>query len=148
VNTADSTNQKVLYTPRQIYAASFLGSPLCAAWFLRKNFLATSNPGLASKTTWRAIVLTTALLVVGYFLPERFPNFVLPLLYSFLIYQYALSIFGKPVKDHLDRGGTKGSWWEVLGVSIVSLIAIFAVAIVVLYALDLFGLLPKDSSGA
>jgi hypothetical protein len=140
MDTASSMNPKVLYTSRQICLASFLGSPLAAAWFLRKNFIALNSPGLAYKTIWRAVFLTVAIVIVGYFVPENFPNSFIPLIYTALIYAYARGIFDERVKTHLAQGGTKGSWWEVVGIGIVGLVLVFAIAFALVYGFGLFGL--------
>jgi hypothetical protein len=148
MSQTDSTSHGTAYTPRQVYVAAFLGTPLAAAWFVRKNFLLAGAPARASTAMWRGIVLTTAVFVLAYFLPERTPNILLPLAYSVLIYIYAQSVFDKPVKLHLESGGRRGSWWEVIGIGIATMALVVILAFAVIYLLATIGIVTVDASDA
>ena len=118
-----------LYSPRQIALAAFLGSPLAAGWFCRKNFLTLQDKQRATRSLWMGIGTTVALLAVSFFLSEHFPKVLVPALYTAAIYQYASMVFDAPFKKHIRDGGTQGSWWAVVGASIGALLLIFGALI-------------------
>lgn len=140
--TNPSAGHVVLYTPRQIYVASFLGSPAAAAWFMALNHRAVSQTKEQRQMLILGGVATVAVFVVAFFLPERTPNIMWPLAYSIGIYYFAHARFGDTVTKHLAEGGQRGSWWRVLGVSLLFLLGIFAVLFVVI------GLLPALLPGS
>jgi hypothetical protein len=55
---------------------------VAAVYFLLGNFRALDNPVAARKTLWWGIAFNIALVAVMSFLPTRFPNYVIPLAYS------------------------------------------------------------------
>jgi hypothetical protein len=132
---APVTTEK-LYTFQQIALASFLGSFLAAGWFFGKNYAALGEP----EKKWPALAIgfaaAVAAGVIGYFLPDRVPNVVAGLACYWATRTYAEMKFGKIVAAHLAAGGPKGSWWVVVGVSLLFLIAfvgVFAVVFVVFF---------------
>jgi len=105
-----------LFSPRQIYAASALGSPLAAAWFVVRNHQRLAQP----EQVHRAVVLGLAatVVVVALALPEHAPHLAWPFLYSVATYGYARRRFGAPAAAHYANGGRRGSWLRVVGVSL------------------------------
>jgi hypothetical protein len=78
---AISPNAK-LYTPAQVRVGSFIGGPIAAAYLLWENFrVLDREPEARAALAWGAafVVFLMALLP---FLPTRFPNSLIPLLYS------------------------------------------------------------------
>lgn len=95
-SVADVVSAGRLYSPGQIFAASFLGSPIAAAWLVHRNFKAL-NPELRSlRTLWLGLAASVAVFVAAFYLPKHFPNALLPLAYSFAIYQCASFLFKTP----------------------------------------------------
>ena len=129
-----SSGSGALYSPRQIFVASFLGSPIAAAWFIHRNFMTLGNESRALRTLWLGLAATAAVIVVALYLPNRFPNAVLPLAYSIAIYQYALFLFKGAYNKHLTEGGRKGSWWVVIGVGLLAVLALAGVAFAIAFA--------------
>jgi hypothetical protein len=122
-------SQAALFTPRQIYAASFLGSPIAAAWFISRNFHALSSHDSQKKALWLGVVATVAAMIVAFILPSKTPNVVWPIAYSAAIYFYAEHLFGTAVKSHLQGGGRRGSWWHVVGVSALCFVTLLAMLV-------------------
>lgn len=58
---------------------------------------------------------------------RRTPNLVLPLACVFIARTYADMNFRKIIGTHLAAGGRQGSWWLVVGVSLLFALAIVAV---------------------
>ena len=141
-SVADVVSAGTLYSPQQIFAASFLGSPIAAAWFIHRNFKTLNTESRGLRTLWLGLAATIALLVVAFYLPKHFPNALLPLAYSFAIYQYASFLFKASYQQHLAAGGREGSWWRVIGVSVLALLTLMGVLFVI--ALAAPGLFPDE----
>ena len=137
---ADVVSAGTLYSPRQIFAASFLGSPIAAAWFVHRNFMTLNPESRGLRTLWLGLAATVAVFVVAFYLPKHFPNALLPLAYSFAIYQYALFLFKTSYHQHLAAGGRTGSWWRVIGVSLLALLTLMGVLLAIAFAAP--GLFP------
>jgi putative effector of murein hydrolase len=94
----------------------------------------------ALRTLWLGFAATLVVFVVAFYLPNRFPNVLFPLAYSFAVYQYALFLFKRRYDKHLTDGGRVGSWWIVIGVSLLALLTLFGILFATVLALPgLFG---------
>jgi len=131
---ADVVSTGTLYSPQQIFAASFVGSPIAAAWFIHRNFMTLGQESRGLRTLWLGLAATVIVFVATFFLPKQFPNVVLPLAYSFAINQYALSLFKASYAAHITAGGRKGSWWRVIGVSLLALLTVLGVLFAIVLA--------------
>lgn len=130
-----------LYTHQQIGLAAFLGSFLAAGWFYGQNLAALGQP---EKKLWALGIGFLATLVaggIGAVLPDKVPGIVTSLLVYLAARSYAEMKFGKTVAAHLAAGGLKGSWWVVVGVSLLFLLALIAL-IVVIFMVFFRDLLP------
>jgi hypothetical protein len=115
-----------IYSPKQVLAGSFLGGPVAAIYFLRRNFQALGNPDAARKTFWWGIVFNIAVAAVMPLLPDRFPNYVLPLAYSWAAHGIAAS---KQLSKEMIASSPEFSFasnWRVVGLAIVFLVATVA----------------------
>lgn len=121
----------VLYSPRQIQVASLLGSPAAGAWFISRNYRAMSQPAKVRESLILGGVATCAALLIGFLFPGRTPHSALPFFFSLVIYYYARHLFGSLYGDHIMAGGQRGSWWRVLGISLLIPIALFGVLLLV-----------------
>jgi hypothetical protein len=115
-----------LYSPGQIALAAFLGSPLAACWFWSRNYQRLGQPSSSTQCLIWGTVGTIALLAISFFLPERFPNQVIPMGYTFGLLQAARQVHGSIVTKHLSAGGRLGSWWAVVGISLLILVFVLA----------------------
>lgn len=121
-----------LYSPRQLAIAAFLGSPLAAAWFAAANFKALAQPAQARLILYWGVGLLAVVTIVSFLLPDGVPNSVLPIAYSMGVYYSAKNRFEEAVRLHLASGGKLGSWWRVVGVSLlVSLVLVLVLVVVV-----------------
>src|SRR5689334_12342096 len=94
-----------LYTPDQHFLASFLGSPIAAAWIAAANYRVLGRQRAARDVIVWGAIATAVILVISYALPERFPNIVVPLAYSVLVRSLAQQRFGSVVREHRAAGG-------------------------------------------
>jgi hypothetical protein len=115
-----------MFSRRQIAVSTFLGSPLAAGWLFRQNYLALGDEGRATRALWLGLGATIAVLVIAFELPKGFPNELLPLGYIAAIDWYAWAQFRGRYDKYLADGGRKGSWWTVVCVSLVALLAVIA----------------------
>lgn len=132
------TNQ-ILYSPKQVAIASFIGSPVAACWFFAKNYRQLGNPQKATQCLVWGIVGTVVVLFVAFQLPDRFPNQIIPLAYSFGLLQASKRVHGSLVEQHLSAGGKLGSWGGGIGVSFLFLLLVVALVFGILL------LLPGES---
>ena len=124
-----------LYSPRQIALAAFLGTPIAAAWFIRVNHFGFGDEQAARRSIWVGLAATIGVFALAFVLPDRFPDALLPALYTAAIHWYASAVFGPRFDKHISDGGPRGSWWFVVGVSLITVLAVLGAAIGVLFAL-------------
>jgi hypothetical protein len=123
METTEPPIQK-LYSPGQIALAAVLGSPLAACWFFACNFRELGQPKTAKHYLIWGGIGTAVLLVIAFFLPDRFPNSILPIAYTAGLFQAAKQLHGTTVARHISAGGRLGSWWSVVGISLLCLILV------------------------
>ena len=123
----DPTLAARLFSPRQIGMAALAGSPLAAGWLFRRNEYALGRPEAAGRWLWRMVAATAAVLVVSFFLPDRFPPFIIPFAYSYGLRAAARNLYDVPISESLAHGGARQSWWTVAGISLVCLVIVLGV---------------------
>src|SRR4051812_35538525 len=77
-------NKTPIYSPKQIFAGSFLGGPIALVYFLRNNFQRLGNNTVAAQTLLWGVLFNIIILAAIPFLPKHFPNYVIPLAYSWI----------------------------------------------------------------
>ena len=83
-------DKRKLYSQRSIAIATFFGGPVAAGYLVKKNYNALNQPE-NGRTAFIIGVIATILLFLGLFLlPEsiidRFPNKLIPAVYTGIIY--------------------------------------------------------------
>jgi heme exporter protein D len=132
-NTKGLLPSSRFYTSRQIYVASFLGSPLAAAWFMACNWTALGDELRALRFLWLGFGATIVAMAVAFILPDQTPHIFWPLLYSIAIYQWAKVLFDRPFAQFISNGGVRGSWWAVVGISVLALVVVLGMISAALY---------------
>ena len=134
--TTDAVRQSVrLYSPQQVAAAAFLGTPIAAAWLFASNFSALGDRRGRQRALAWGLIGTVAILAVSFVLPERFPNLVLPMAYTMGIRELAKLVHGPAFKSHLAAGGPRQSNWRVLGIGLAGLVIAGSVVLAVAFVL-------------
>jgi hypothetical protein len=118
-----------LYSPNQVGVAAFLASAFAGAWLMAANFRALGQPVKARNALWAGLGATILTIALGFILPDKFPNVVLPLGVTFAIRAMAERYFTAELKEHLDAGGEQRSWWRVVGISLLIVTVLFGVAL-------------------
>ena len=111
----------------QVSLATFFGAPIAGALLMCMNYKALGHAKAAQQSLTVGIVGTTILLVVGFFLPDNFPNLVLPIASLFAVQQWYKQGQEEIFKTHVANGGQKGSWGTTIGISLLCLVLILAV---------------------
>ena len=124
-----------LYSPGQIGLATFLGAPIAGCWLLAANYAALGKRDARRRTLIYGALGTIVMLAIAYFLPEHFPNVVLPAVYTVTLRGVAEREQGKLFNAHVQGGGRKHSSWRAAGIGLVWLAAILAACTLVLLLL-------------
>jgi len=130
-----------IYTPFQVRLASFLGGPIAAVYTLHQNYSRFENPVRAKQTLWFGIGFCLLLTAALPFLPDKFPQQILPLIYSLAAGAIANSY--QLTKDSIKTSDkyARHSGWNVTVVTIISFICFCAVAFPFILLLDHFGVI-------
>jgi hypothetical protein len=129
-----------LYTPLQIRLGSFLGGPIAAVHFLRENFRVLGKVAEARTALVWGVAFIVGLMVLLPFLPDHFPNYVVPLLYSFAAGSVAEK--WQLPKQSIIASGIYGvqSNWRVFGFALLAMIAFLVILLAELFGLNALGL--------
>jgi hypothetical protein len=73
------------FSPGQGALGTFLGGPLAGTYYVRANYLAMGQPKRAWQATVYGIVASLGILALLPFLPEKLPNFIVPLAYAITV---------------------------------------------------------------
>jgi hypothetical protein len=138
VTLASESTPAAVFSPRQIALAAFIGTPLAACLFFRRNYLALGDELRAARALWVGLAATVVVFAIASVLPEGFPNALLPILYTAAADLYASAQFRTRYDKYLADGGRKGSWWIVVGVSLLALLVIIGVLFAVVATMQTF----------
>lgn len=123
-----------LYTVGQLTLAAFLGSIFASAWLAWSNFKALGQPQKARQVLWWGAIAAVVGLGIAMILPDAVPNIAMPLATVFLVRGLAIRHFERILVDHFKAGGTKRSWWPVVGIGILSAVLLVAFGMLVMAA--------------
>ena len=115
-----------LYSPKQIGVAAFLGSPVAAGWFFRCNERVLGRPGAGARWFWGLAAGTAAVIAISFFLPAKFPPYIIPFAYTLGLRGAAKNLYELALAALLANGGAQGSWWTVVGIGLLALIVVLA----------------------
>ena len=134
---ASGRQQGRLYSPLQIAAAAFVGSPLAASWLFARNFSVLGDHQASRRAHVFGMLATMVVLAVAFVLPERFPAPVLPMAYTFGIRELAKQRFETVFQSHVAAGGERQSNWFVLGIALCGLALVIGFGMTSLYLVSL-----------
>ena len=133
--TTDKPVVRRLYSPRQIYVAAFIGSPVAACWCFSRNFRQLGARDTAEHwLIWGcggSFILVALLCLLPF--AQQLPHYIIPIAYSLAFYGVARWVHGDAVTQHVSAGGRLASWWVVIGISLLFLIGEFGLLLVILY---------------
>lgn len=110
-----------LYSPRQVAAAAFLGTPIAGCWLLARNYIVLGKPGLARRSLIWGLLSTIAICALAAVLPAWFPRPALPMAYTISLQELAKQVQGRDISAYLAGGGQRRSNWGVVAVGLAGL---------------------------
>ncbi len=113
-----------LYSPWQVAIGALLASPMGGCLFLAWNYGEMGRPEAKRQALTGGVVSTAFVFGLVLFLPENFPNLVVPMVYTLTIQFIANRSQGLAYAQHIEGGGAPHSWWRVLGISLATLVAV------------------------
>jgi hypothetical protein len=130
-----------LYSPMQVAVGSFIGGPFAAVYVLWQNFRALGEEPEAKWTLIWGVVFVAAVFAILPMLPEKFPNYVLPVIYSLgaRLVAERFHLTKQAIKQS-DRYGFQSNW-NVVGIGVVFLLAFIVLAVGFVLGLDEFGVI-------
>ncbi len=122
-----------IYTSTHVIVASFIGGPFVGVYMIGQNFKTLGNKSAAIKT-WLIGTSISFLMLVGFiFLPTQItkyiPSFLIPMLYSIVLFSFTKSYQEKNIKEYL-KEGKQASWVGTIALSILSLIVTLGIILV------------------
>jgi len=102
----ETTTQKI-YKEKAIWVGTFLGGPLVAGYLISENFKVFDQHEKARKA-WIYSIIVTAIVFGGVFLiPDnvKVPNQIIPLIYTFIAYQFVQIYQKAKITTHINAGG-------------------------------------------
>lgn len=128
-----------MFSPVQAGVAAFLGGPLAATYVLRKNFLALGSADRARKTMTWGLLLTALIVLLLPFIPDRFPNIALSIVYLVATNQVVRNY--QLTKNQIVESGryTFQSNWLVFLVIVLAILLLIVVVVPYVMALEAIG---------
>ena len=122
-----------LYSKKAIGIATFIGGPLAAGYMIRQNYINLNNFRDGNRALTIGIVTTILLFGSLFLLPEsimdKVPNYVLPAIYTGIIFLIVERVQGFALNQHKEEGKEFYSGWQTAGVGFASL-AILVIGVV------------------
>lgn len=122
---------KKLFSQRAISIATYIGGPAAAGYLVKKNYEAFDQPEKGKKSFIIGII-STILMFAGIFsIPEhiidKVPNFLIPAIYTGIIYRIVEKIQGKWLNEHKKSGGEFYSGWKATGIGAIFMVIILPI---------------------
>jgi hypothetical protein len=114
---AVTTPEKV-FSPNQIAAASFLGSPVAGGALMAINHRLEGDRTRSTNTLLYCVIGTLVLMLVQMSLPEEVPPIIWPLLNAAIMKLVADRTTGEAYARHLENGAVTQSNWLVAGLGL------------------------------
>lgn len=127
-------NEKKFYSQKAIGIATYFGGPLAAGYLMKKNYEKLGEEGNAKKALVIGIISTVFLLFCIFLIPEDFnskiANFIIPAIYTAIIYLIVEKKLGKILRKHKESGGEFYSGWNAALVGFISSVIIIVGVVV------------------
>jgi hypothetical protein len=118
----DDTRCGKLYSINQAVLAALVGGPLGGAILLAQNYRRLRAPNYAHLALVFGLMATAALVPVAFSLPERVPQFALPVAYAVAFRLLMGWLQGEQIRTRIAAGVMRHSWWRVAGLTLLAVI--------------------------
>ncbi|MGB7784581.1 MAG: hypothetical protein WBL27_00640 [Salinimicrobium sp.] len=123
------TKDLKFYSAGSIHRGTFLGGPIIAGYLISENYKALEKYREAKIALCLGISVTIALFAFLFLLPEslmeKFPNFLLPLIYTGITALIVERTMGRMLFKHKEHNNSFYSVWRVVGISVIPLLIFF-----------------------
>ena len=128
-----------LFSPTQITVATFVGGPLATTYMVKENYRAMGMPQAQKNSCIYGALITLLIFTIAWFLPENFPNMVLPMAYTALAFYWVEK--NQLTREQIEQQAQFEfqSNGQVFGISIVSLL----ITLVIIFGV-VFMFMPMD----
>ena len=121
-----------LYSEAVIGVGTFFGGPLAGGYFASENFRALGDTAKMRNTWLITLGFMAVLLAFIFAIPaSQHMGVALPVAYTFGIRYLVKQYQGPQLEKHTASGGEMHSGWRALGVVVASLLAFFAIVMLV-----------------
>lgn len=124
-----------LYTPVQVFLATFLGSPLAGGWLIAANYKALGRHDAQLKCLLAGVIATLVSIAAALFLPDTIPGLLIPAALAAATQQVASKLQGEQIEHHLSTGGKKHSVWRVVGVALLAIVVALVLVLATVFVL-------------
>ena len=138
-------SKTLIYSPRQIFAAAFLGGPLAGAWVLSRNYARETHYRQRRLALAVGVVATLAILPIAFYVSDKLPHYIGPLLIGFCFYYFAAPRFVESTEPPVAFYRGWRTWLKILVVVICSIAIMFVLmfALYIIYGLLFPSPLPR-----
>lgn len=123
-----TTNLTKFYSQRAISTATFFGGPLAAGILIRQNFINSGKDEYGKYALYIGIFSTILLFAILFSIPEqiinKIPSFIIPAIYTGIIYLIVEYYQGQTLKNHKEKHGQFYSGWKAAGIGAICTIFI------------------------
>lgn len=125
------------YTIPQVLFGVLMGGPLAGVFMMRKNFFEMGDEDKASAMGFWGLLAIFPFLFLVIILPENVPGFVVQAL-SCAVFAGLTTSFQKEAIHAMEKAGVtqRFTHWRMIGVSIVSVVVTFMIAIVIVLGIE------------
>ncbi len=127
-------NKKInykLYTQRSITLATYIGGPVAAGWLIRENYRSLGKDDYGKHALFISIIATIFIFTAIFSIPEavidKIPNYLIPIVYTGIIYFIVEKIQGHDIAMHKENKGEFYSGWKAAGVGAINMVLILVV---------------------
>ncbi|MGO4894753.1 hypothetical protein [Flavobacterium sp. W21_SRS_FM6] len=129
-----------VYSPTQAALGALLGGPIASAYFIKQNFFALKDDESIKKTNLFGSLAIAFVLAILPFLPENFPNMVIPII-TIVSTRLLIETFQFKKEDISNSEDLDfQSNWKVFFVGLISLIIFMVIAVSLILTLDALGI--------
>ncbi len=136
--------QDRLYSPTQVAVGSFFGGPIAMVYFLWENYVVLEQRARANQMLVGGGLFVLALLAFVIYLPDDFPNFLIPVAYTVAARYVAEKTQMSKRQIEASPHYTFQSGWRVAGIAVALLIAFLVLIFGWVFALDGLGIVSLD----
>lgn len=132
------------YSLGQIVCGTFFGSLFCTAWMLRNNYKAFGKDAQATKAFWVVSAAGLIVTLISMMLPGVLWGTIFSLISLFIVSNWFTSHMQRDFKQYTRKKGRRCSNWWTLGLILLTLMVVIAIAMAFAIVCELMGIELPD----